>query len=87
MSMEDWPIRELAVQAMLDWKSWRDFPAKPYLMAMSHLDKLTDKFGVEDGEEIVLRFLVNCQAWKGEKAREVKKELRARVKKHQKERR
>lgn len=50
--------------------------AKPYVDAMYQLDQITDNFGADSAREIVIRFLVNSRGWKGDTARDVKKELK-----------
>jgi hypothetical protein len=54
--------------------------AKPYLEAMSSLDSINDNYGLDSGKSIVAYFLGNATSWKGEKAREIKKELNAMLK-------
>jgi len=54
------------------------FGAEPYLRAMSRLNWLTDPYGADDGESIVLYFVEsNASGWRGEDARRIKAELRA----------
>jgi hypothetical protein len=52
------------------------FGAVPYIKAMGRLDKITDMYGVETGDSIVRRFLVNSRPWKGHIARRIKMELK-----------
>lgn len=54
--------------------------ARPYLEAMSSLDSINDNYGLDSGKSIVAYFLSNATSWKGEKAREIKKELNAMLK-------
>jgi hypothetical protein len=56
------------------------FGAVPYLDAMSTLDKITDNYMFDSGRSIVAYFLANAQTWKGETARNIKKELNAMLK-------
>lgn len=86
MGIEDRPLSDLAVEIMDEWKGWRCTPARPYLLAMTHLEKMTDKYFLDDGEDIVTRFMCNCQTWRGERAREIKKELRRRLKERKEQR-
>jgi hypothetical protein len=51
------------------------FGAEPYLHAMSRLDKITDKFGDDDAETVVIYFLSNAAYWRGPDARRIKAEL------------
>lgn len=73
------PIFEIAKEIKGDWKPCY-FGAKPYLDAMTTLDKITDNYFYDSGKEIVLRFLSNAGTWRGETARRVKKELNAMLK-------
>lgn len=54
--------------------------ARPYLDAMYSLTDISDYYGLDSAEEIVLRFLSNAGTWRGETARRVKAELKAMVK-------
>ena len=72
-------IREIACDVRADWKKV-NFAAVPYLNAMLSLDKITDMYGWDDARSIVTYFLCNASSWKGEKAREIKKELKALLK-------
>jgi hypothetical protein len=62
-----------------DWKKVY-FGAVPYLDAMQTLDSINDDYYYDSGKSIVLYFLANAQTWKGEKAREIKKELNKMIK-------
>jgi hypothetical protein len=79
------PLYQIANEIRQNWKKsisgtdvW--FGAKPYLDAMSTLDKITDNYGLDSGKSIVAYFLGNANTWRGEKAREIKKELNAMLK-------
>lgn len=69
------PLSAIAAQISADWKNV-NYGAVPYLEAMASLGQITDKFGLDDGNDIVRRFLINAGAWRGETARAVKAELR-----------
>jgi hypothetical protein len=73
------PLYEIAAEIRKDWKPV-NYAAKPYLDAMETLDKITDNYGMDSGTMIVAYFLGNAGTWKGEKAREIKKELNAMLK-------
>lgn len=70
------PLWKIADEIM---RKWRDpyFGAVPYINAMTGLESITDKYGHDDAEEIVTRFLVNAKGWRGEDAKRIKAELRA----------
>lgn len=70
--------RSLHVIASEIKKDWNKvyFGAKPYLYAMSTLNSVNDNYMFDSGKSIVLYFLANANTWKGDKAREIKKELK-----------
>jgi len=78
MLTKDTPIHEIANIIRADWTNVY-FGAVPYLDAMRSLDKITDKYGLDDGKGIVIYFISNASTWRGETAREVKAELKRRV--------
>lgn len=67
---------EIAQDVKNDWKK-PYFGAVPYLDAMSTLSSIDDQYGMDSADSIVRYFLSNATTWKGEKAREIKKELKA----------
>jgi len=72
-------LYEIASEIRKDWKPV-NYAAKPYLEAMETLDKISDSYGMDSGNSIVAYFLSNASSWRGDKAREVKKELNAMLK-------
>lgn len=56
------------------------FGAIPYLDAMRELDKITDDYFQDSAASVVMYFLSNATTWRGEKAREIKAELKAMLK-------
>lgn len=78
----DYSQMSLSGIASIVRRDWRDiyFGAKPYLQAMATLDSIDDKYGMDSGRSIVAYFLSNARGWKGDVAREVKKELNKRLK-------
>lgn len=76
------PIRVIAAEILLDWKS-PDYTAAPYLEAMRSLDAMGDKYVLDDADDIVMRFLLNAGKWRGPVSRELKKELNKMLKAHQ----
>ena len=54
--------------------------AKPYVDAMRYLDTMDDNYGLDSADSIVRYALSNLNTWRGEKAREIKAELRAMLK-------
>ena len=63
-------------------KEWKNvnYAAKPYLDAMSGLDKVSDSYGCDSGKSIVLYFLSNAASFRGDAAKRIKAELKAMVK-------
>ena len=79
------PLYVIANEIRMNWKksvSGTDlnYAAKPYLEAMSSLDNINDRYIMDSGSSIVAYFLSNATSWKGDKAREIKKELNAMLK-------
>lgn len=74
-------LSTIAREIRSDWKNV-NYAAEPYLEAMECLDSIYDKYGFEDGVFIVLYFLDNARTWRGEVARDTKKELNQMVKDH-----
>ena len=72
------PLYVIANEIRGDWKKV-NYAAKPYLDAMSSLDKVTDNYIMDSGASVVLYFLSNAGSWRGDKAKEIKKELKAMV--------
>lgn len=56
------------------------FGAVPYLSAMATLNSVNDTYGCDDGRSVVAYALANMAQFRGEVAREVKKELNRRLK-------
>lgn len=59
-----------------DWKAV-NYAARPYLDAMYTLNSISDRYHVDSADSIVRYFLSNATAWRGDKAREIKAELKA----------
>jgi hypothetical protein len=77
------PTMSLASIASLirrDWGAKVNFAAKPYLSAMASLQSVRDSYGYDNGKSIVIYFLSNASTWRGDVAKAVKAELKARVK-------
>jgi hypothetical protein len=56
--------------------------AMPYVEAMLDLSDLTQCYGVDPAEDIVLYFLSNAAPWRGEDAKRIKAELNLMLKEH-----
>jgi hypothetical protein len=68
-------IYEIAQEIRKNWKNvW--FGAQPYLSAMEELVNITEDYGNETAQSIIIYFLGNARTWRGEVARRIKKELK-----------
>jgi len=76
MSKQQRSLSVIAREIRRDWKKVY-FGAVPYLDAMSCLDSINDNYYMDSAKSIVLYFLSNASTWRGEKAREIKRELNA----------
>jgi hypothetical protein len=79
MATTNRPLSTIANEVRRDWKKVY-FGAVPYLDAMSTLNAISDNYYSDSGRSIVAYFLANAMTWKGDKAREIKKELNAMLK-------
>lgn len=77
-------INTIAAEIHILWK--RNPPpasvvthAKPYLEAMEEIKTIRDTYGLETGDDLVIRFLVNVANWRGMEARRIKAELNLHV--------
>lgn len=73
------PLYEIANEIRKDWGSKVKYSARPYLDAMATLNSIEDNYGWDSGKSVVLYFLSNASTWRGEKAKAIKKELKAMV--------
>jgi hypothetical protein len=73
------PIHVIGLEIQLDWEN-PHYAAVPYLRAMRALDDIDDQYGLDPAAQIVRYFLANARTWRGEKAREIKAELKALLK-------
>lgn len=69
------PLYEIAREIKREWKNVY-FGAVPYLNAMATLGRITENYGEDSAKSIVLYFLSNAATWRGQKAREIKAELK-----------
>lgn len=77
---ESRPISTIAREVKKDWGAKVNYAARPYLDAMYSLDSINDKYYDDDARSVVAYFLSNASTWKGEKAKEIKAELKALLK-------
>jgi hypothetical protein len=69
------PINQIAADILDNWDK-PYFGAVPYIKAMQSLDKITDNYYDDPATSIVNYFLANATTWRGEKARQIKSELK-----------
>lgn len=72
-------LSSIAMVIRADWKKI-NFGAVPYLDAMRCMETVDQDYGCDSGRSIVAYFLANATSWRGDVAREVKKELNRRIK-------
>jgi hypothetical protein len=69
-------INAIAKDISADWNKVY-FGAVPYLEAMHSLNSIDDNYYYDTGKSVVRYFLANAGTWRGDKAREIKAELKA----------
>lgn len=75
------PIYQIAQDIKDAWKNPSPY-ALAYLDPMLTLNSIDDHYYFDDAKSIILYFLANAQGFRGEKARELKKELKDLLKKN-----
>ena len=70
------PIYEIAADIKADWKNV-NYAAVPYLDAMAELNSINDAYYYDSAKSVVSYFLANARSWRGEKAKEIKAELKS----------
>jgi hypothetical protein len=73
------PLHLIASDIRKDWKNV-NYGAKPYLSAMASLDSINSMYGYDSAKSIVMYFLSNASAWRGDTAKAIKAELKAMIK-------
>ena len=77
------PLYQIAADIKTEWSKVGkgvNFAAKPYLAAMMHLNKITDHYMFDSADSIVRYFLCNASSFRGNRAKELKAELKALLK-------
>ncbi len=72
-------ISEIAGEIESTWTNV-NYAARPYLDAMHSLGSVSDYFGSDSADSVILYFLSNARAYRGDDARRIKDELKAMVK-------
>lgn len=73
--MTNRPLYVIAQDIKSNWPKV-NYAAKPYLDAMATLESIEQNYYLDSGKSIVLYFLANANTWRGDIAREIKKELK-----------
>jgi hypothetical protein len=73
------PLYTIAAEIRKDWIKV-NYAAKPYLDAMGTIGDVGASYGWDTGKSIVLYFLSNASSWRGEKAKQIKAELKNLIK-------
>jgi len=69
-------LSDIAWEIFRNWENISTHAA-PYLNAMQRMGSVDEHYGADSGKSVVLYFLANATGWRGEKARAIKKELKA----------
>lgn len=77
--LETMDVKTIAYIITREWAKV-NYAAKPYLEAMATINNVNDRYGFDSGRSIVNYFLANAGSWRGDIAKEIKKELKKRVK-------
>ena len=75
---EQRPISQIAQEIYADWKNVSPYAAA-YLEPMLSLNSIDDKYMFDSADSIIRYFLSNAGTWRGEKAKEIKMELKRMV--------
>ena len=78
--MAERALSVIAREIQADWGKKVNYAAKPYLNAMRSLDSIDDNYIYDSGVSVVAYFLSNASSWRGEKAKEIKAELKGMLK-------
>jgi hypothetical protein len=78
-STEPRTLSQIAREIRNDWRNV-NYAAAPYLSAMATLRSVDDSYYEDDARSVVLYFLSNASAWRGETAKRIKAELKAMTK-------
>lgn len=72
------PIYCIATDIKLHWDKPDPYAAQ-YIEAMRHLTFVKDKYILDSGDDIIRRFLANATTWRGDIAKAIKSELKAKL--------
>ena len=69
-------LRAIALDIRVEWGAKVNYAAKPYLDAMMQLNDINDRFYEDSAYSVVAYFLSNASAFRGDKAKALKAELK-----------
>lgn len=72
-------ISTIATDIIREWQKPSPY-ALPYLRAMLSLENKQSTYGYDDAKSVVLYFLSNASSFRGDKAKQLKNELKAAIK-------
>jgi hypothetical protein len=72
-------ISTIAGEIKRDWLKV-NYAAKPYLDAMMSLNSIDDRYYEDSAKSVIIYFLGNASSWRGEKAKQIKQELKLMIK-------
>ena len=73
------PINQIAQDIRKEWKNV-NYAAKPYLFAMFELTDKNSRCGYDNANSIILYFLSNASTFRGQRAKDLKNELKQHIK-------
>lgn len=73
------PIYLIANEIRREWKNV-NYGAQPYLSAMLLLSSINDSYGCDSASSVIRYFLSNASSFRGQKAKELKNELKSLLK-------
>jgi hypothetical protein len=73
------PVYKIAEEILKDWRA-PHFAARPYLAAMLTINNEHENYGQDTAKSIILYFLSNSITYRGNKAKELKTELKQLIK-------
>jgi hypothetical protein len=73
------PVFKIAEEILNDWRA-PHFAARPYLAAMLTINNELEQYGHDTAKNIILYFLSNASTYRGNIAKELKKELKLLIK-------
>ena len=68
-------LKTIAMEINNEWKK-PYFGAVPYIRAMYSLESADSMYGYDSARSIINYFLSNASSWRGDKAKEIKSELK-----------